>query len=208
MTDATPHKPNPIPNLLTALRLVAGIVMFLLLAGTLLDASYFLSGEDQFRIYQIAFWLFVLAAVTDWFDGFLARRWHAESRWGAILDPIADKILVTGAIVGLLASGTTSAVVIPFGLILFREFAVSALRESLAGRLQLPVTTLAKWKTTLQLVAIGIHMFMLAWGPTFAEAPWRPQYDLVADALVWLAALVTLWTGWQYFAKAREGLRG
>jgi cardiolipin synthase len=207
MTDTAPHKPNPIPNLLTGLRLVTGVIMFLLLGGSI-TTGYYLSGEDQFQIYKAAFALFVIAGATDWLDGYLARRWHAESRWGAILDPIADKILVAGAIVGLLATGTGAAVVIPFGLILFREFAVSALRETTAGVVELKVTTLAKWKTTLQIVAIGVNMFMLAWGPTFAEAPWRPQYDLIANILVWLAALVTLWTGWQYFSKAREGLRG
>lgn len=206
MTDA-PHRPNPIPNLLTGLRLVTGVIMFLLLAGAIMT-NYYFSPEQQFDFYRVAFLFFVVAAVTDWFDGFLARRWHAESRWGAILDPIADKILVAGAIVGLLATGTSNEVIIPFGLILFREFAVSALRETIAGQVDLKVTLLAKWKTTLQLVAIGSQLLTLAWGETFAEAPWRPAYDNFADILVWIAALVTLWTGWQYFAKAREGLKG
>lgn len=211
MTDTAPHKPNPIPNLLTGMRLVAGVIMFLLLAGAMGGVpvlSAYLSPEDQFALYKAAFVFFVLAAITDWFDGFLARRWHAESHWGAILDPIADKILVAGAIVGLLASGTGAAVVIPFGIILFREFAVSALRETTAGRIQLNVTTLAKWKTTLQMVAIGAQLLILAGGETFIEAPWMPTFENVANILVWLAALVTLWTGWQYFAKAREGLKG
>ena len=203
-------RPNPIPNILTGLRLVAGVVMFLMLAGAMGGVpilSAYLSPDDQFALYKAAFVFFVVASITDWIDGFLARRWHAESHWGAILDPIADKILVAGAIVGLLASGASAAVVIPFGLILFREFAVSALRETTAGRIQLKVTTLAKWKTTLQMVAIGAQLLILAGGETFIEAPWMPIYTDIADALVWLAAIVTLWTGWQYFSKAREGLK-
>jgi cardiolipin synthase len=210
MTNTAPHKPNPIPNLLTGMRLVAGVIMFLMLAGAMGGVpivSAYLSPDDQFALYKAAFVFFVVASITDWIDGFLARRWHAESHWGAILDPIADKILVAGAIVGLLASGTSAAVVIPFGLILFREFAVSALRETTAGRIQLKVTTLAKWKTTLQMVAIGAQLLILAGGETFIEAPWMPIYTDVADALVWLAAIVTLWTGWQYFSKARQGLK-
>ena len=205
---STPSKPNPIPNLLTALRLLAGVIMFLMLAGAMGGVpllSAYLSPEDQFALQRTAFIIFVIAASTDWVDGFLARRWHAESRWGAILDPIADKILFTGTIVGLLASGTSADVVIPYGLILFREFAVSALRETTAGRIELKVTMLAKWKTTLQLVALGAQLLALIW--TGAEDNWMPTFVTFADILVWVAALVTLWTGWQYFAKAREQMR-
>ena len=205
---STAAKPNPIPNLLTALRLLAGVIMFLMLAGAMGGVpllSAYLSPEDQFALQRTAFIIFVIAASTDWVDGFLARRWHAESRWGAILDPIADKILVTGTIVGLLASGTSADVVIPYGLILFREFAVSALRETTAGRIELKVTMLAKWKTTLQLVALGAQLLALIW--TGAEDNWMPTFVTFADILVWVAALVTLWTGWQYFAKAREQMR-
>ena len=205
---STAAKPNPIPNLLTALRLLAGVIMFLMLAGAMGGVpllSAYLSPEDQFALQRTAFIIFVIAASTDWVDGFLARRWHAESRWGAILDPIADKILVTGTIVGLLASGTSADVVIPYGLILFREFAVSALRETTAGRIELKVTMLAKWKTTLQLVALGAQLLALIW--TGAEDNWMPTFVTFADILVWIAAIVTLWTGWQYFAKAREQMR-
>ena len=205
---STPSKPNPIPNLLTALRLLAGVIMFLMLAGAMGGVpllSAYLSPEDQFALQRTAFIIFVIAASTDWVDGFLARRWHAESRWGAILDPIADKILVTGTIVGLLASGTSADVVIPYGLILFREFAVSALRETTAGRIELKVTMRATWKTTLPLVALGAQLLALIW--TAAEDNWMPTFVTFADILVWVAALVTLWTGWQYFAKAREQMR-
>ena len=208
MTDAPRHA-NPIPNILTGLRLAAGVVMFLMLAGAMGGVpilSAYLSPQDQFALQKAAFIVFVVAASTDWVDGYLARRWNATTRWGAILDPIADKILVTGTIVGVLASGTTAAVVIPFGLILFREFAVSALRETTAGRVSLPVTLLAKWKTTLQMLALGAQLFGLVLRERYAVSNWLPMYVSFADLLVWLAALVTLWTGWQYFSNARKQL--
>ena len=208
MTDA-PHHANPIPNILTGLRLAAGVVMFLMLAGAMGGVpilSAYLSPQDQFALQKAAFIVFVVAASTDWVDGYLARRWNATTRWGAILDPIADKILVTGTIVGVLASGTTAAVVIPFGLILFREFAVSALRETTAGRVSLPVTMLAKWKTTLQMLALGAQLFGLVLRERYAVSNWLPMYVSFADLLVWAAAIVTLWTGWQYFSNARRQL--
>ena len=204
------HPANPIPNILTGLRLIAGVVMFLILAGAAPQGLPFLppdllSPSDQYRFARTAFIIFIVAASTDWVDGFLARRWHATTRWGAILDPIADKVLITGAILGVLAWGSVPQAAIPCGLILFREFAVSALRETTAGRIELKVTMLAKWKTTLQLVALGAQLLALIW--TGAEDNWMPTFVTFADILVWVAALVTLWTGWQYFAKAREQMR-
>ncbi|MBJ7484507.1 MULTISPECIES: CDP-diacylglycerol--glycerol-3-phosphate 3-phosphatidyltransferase [unclassified Brevundimonas] len=206
--NPNPHA-NPIPNILTGLRLVAGVVMFLILAGATGGLPYlsaYLSPEDQFGLYRAAFWIFVVAASTDWIDGYLARRWNATTRWGAILDPIADKILVTGAILGVLTSGSVPQIAIPCGLILFREFAVSALRETTAGKVKLEVTLLAKWKTTLQLVALGAQLLARNWdgfGWDFDYLVWFQQF---ADYLIWAAAIVTLWTGWQYFAKAKTQL--
>ena len=195
-----------IPNILTGLRLIAGVVMFLILAGATAApvVSAYLSPEDQFALYRAAFWIFVVAATTDWVDGYLARRWKVESRWGAILDPIADKILVTGAILGLLTSGSLTQIAIPCGLILFREFAVSALRETLAGTVKLPVTLLAKWKTTLQLTALGLQLLALNWGTFGLDLQMLPSFQTFADVLLWVAAGVTIWTGWQYFREARR----
>ena len=208
-----PHA-NPIPNILTGLRLIAGVVMFLILAGAAPQGipllSEYLSPDDQFRFGRTAFVIFVVAASTDWVDGFLARRWKVESRWGAILDPIADKILVTGAILGLLTSGSLTQIAIPCGLILFREFAVSALRETVAGKVKLPVTLLAKWKTTLQMIALGALQLTLLWEefgllPVDGSVPaWQQHFETFAVGLTWLAALITLWTGWQYFSKAQQ----
>lgn len=208
MTPA--HKANPIPNILTSIRLGAGVVMFLLLAGATSGipfVSAMLSPDDQFALYRTGFWIFVIAASTDWVDGYLARRWHAETRWGAILDPIADKILVTGAILGVLTSGSVQQIIIPCGLILFREFAVSALRETMAGRINLPVTLAAKWKTTLQMVALGCQLFARNWDGWGLPFDYLPAFQLFSDTLIWLAALITLWTGWQYFNAAQKQMR-
>jgi cardiolipin synthase len=210
LPPSPPAAVNPIPNILTGLRLAAGVVMFLILAGAtggVPGAAAFLSPDDQFALYRAGFWIFVVAASTDWFDGWLARRWHAETRWGAILDPIADKVLVTGAILGVLTSGAVPQIVIPCGLILFREFAVSALRETTAGRVELPVTQLAKWKTTLQLVALGLQLFARNWDGWNLPFDYLPVFQLVADVLIWIAAVATVWTGWVYFREAQRQMR-
>lgn len=193
-----------VPNILTGARLAAGVVMFLILAGATATPilSAYLSPDDQFALYRAAFFIFIVAASTDWVDGFLARRWKVESRWGAILDPIADKILVTGAILGLLTSGSLTQIAIPCGLILFREFAVSALRETLAGEVKLPVTRLAKWKTTLQLFSLGLQLLALNWGVFGWDLQLLPTFQTFADVMLWIAAAVTIWTGWQYFRQA------
>ncbi|WP_332656190.1 CDP-diacylglycerol--glycerol-3-phosphate 3-phosphatidyltransferase [Brevundimonas sp.] len=202
------HHANPIPNILTGLRLIAGVVMFLILAGAAPQGvpilSDYLSPDDQFRFGRTAFVIFIVAASTDWVDGYLARRWHATTRWGAILDPIADKVLVTGAILGVLAWGSVPQIAIPCGLILFREFAVSALRETVAGKVKLPVTLLAKWKTTLQMVALAALQMVLLWDGFGLPLDWQPHFQTFAYVLIWAAAIVTLWTGWQYFSKAQQ----
>lgn len=205
-----------IPNLLSGARLVLGIAMWLCLANVVGAAPFVpdLSSDDQFALQRYAFVLFVIAAVTDFFDGLLARRWKVESVTGAILDPIADKILVTGAILGLLSMGALqqdfSLFVFPAALILFREFAVSALREVAASRgVRLPVTTLAKWKTTIQLVAIGFELFAASW-PAFGFSSDPADYTpiiTIAHALMWIAAAVTLWTGVDYWIAAQRGLK-
>lgn len=202
------HPANPIPNIITGLRLFAGVIMFLILAGAAPQGvpilSEYLSPDDQFRFGRTAFVIFVVAASSDWVDGFLARRWHATTRWGAILDPIADKVLVTGAILGVLAWGALPQIAIPCGLILFREFAVSALRETVAGKVKLPVTLLAKWKTVLQMVALGALQVALLWDGFGLPLEWQPRFQIFAYVLIWAAAIVTLWTGWQYFSKAQQ----
>ena len=152
---------------------------------------------------------FVVAGLTDFLDGWLARRFQATSLAGAILDPIADKVLVCGAIVGLVAVGMPYVFAALGGLILMREFAVSAMREVLAPRgVKLPVTFLAKTKTTLQIVAIAAAMALAFW------PAWGVGVDVVALRNAWtatelllaVATAVTLWTGAQYARSAAAAI--
>lgn len=201
-----------LPNLLTGLRLALALFMFFALAAAAGDVPWFsdtLTLPLQQSLQRWAFGSFVIAAVTDFFDGWLARKMNATTIWGAILDPIADKVLVCGAVLGLLCEGANPAVVLPAALILFREFTVSALREVAAGKaVKLPVTLLAKWKTTLQLVALGAEILVVAW----AAFGLSPTSDLLgyltifAHSVLWIAALVTLITGAQYWEQARRAL--
>lgn len=201
-----------IPNLLTIARLVAGVLMFLFLAaaaGGVPFVSESLTPETQWALERWALVAFVLAALTDFFDGWLARKLNAVSAWGTILDPIGDKILVCGAILGLAALGPQPQIAIPFAVILFREFAVSALREGAAPKgIKIPVTMLAKWKTTLQLVAIFAEVLIgtwAAWGLPSDPGIQGPA-TMIAHVLLWLAAAVTFWTGYQYWHKAHVAI--
>ena len=201
-----------LPNLLTGSRLIMALFMFVALAASTGAVPYFanrLEPATQFALQRWAVYAFVLAAVTDYFDGWLARKLNAESVWGAILDPIGDKVLVCGAILGLLSLGPQPMVVLPAGLILFREFTVSALREVGAGKgVKLPVTLLAKWKTTLQLTALTLELIVAAWGAfSLPEGtPLRAGFEAAAHGLFWIAALVTLITGAQYWEQTRKAL--
>lgn len=203
---------SPIPNLLTGARLALGLVMFVCLAGAAGGIPFLsdrLTPEAQFQLQRWAFAAFVVAAATDGLDGWAARRLGAVTVWGAVLDPIADKILVAGAILGLSALGPNPHIAAPGALILFREFFVSALREAGAGRgVDFPVTPLAKWKTAVQLTALAAQLLIASW------PAWGLQSDprvlgpatVTADALMWIAAAITLWTGWGYWHAARRRL--
>jgi CDP-diacylglycerol--glycerol-3-phosphate 3-phosphatidyltransferase len=189
-----------LPNILTILRLAAApgvVIMFL----------YFnRPAADWFALV-----LFVTAALTDFLDGYLARRWKQESKLGAMLDPIADKAMVVIALLVITGfSGMDPYILLPATVIMFREVFVSGLREFLgdtAGLLK--VTQLAKWKTTAQMVAIAI---------LFAKGAFE-HYDGV-EALstfvtwwvgiiaLWIAGILTLLTGWDYFRKAQPYLVG
>ncbi|MFZ2099135.1 MAG: CDP-diacylglycerol--glycerol-3-phosphate 3-phosphatidyltransferase, partial [Oricola sp.] len=143
---------------------------------------------------------YIVASLTDFFDGYLARKWKQTSNIGRMLDPIADKLVVSVVLLLLAAEGSLKnwslwAAVI----ILCREILVSGLREYLASlKVSVPVTWLAKWKTAMQLVAIA---FLLA-GPAGDKVV--PYVTETGHVLLWLSALVTLYTGWDYF---RSGLK-
>ncbi len=204
-----------LPNILTSMRLVLALFMFLALAaaaGAVPGLSDHLEPQTQFALQRWAVYAFAIAAVTDFFDGWLARKLDAESIWGAILDPIGDKVLVCGAVLGLMALGPQPMVLLPAGLILFREFTVSALREVGASKgVKLPVTMLAKWKTTLQMVALTGELVVAAWGafPFLSQNPAiEGPVAIAVHSLFWLATIVTLITGAQYWEQTRKALQG
>ncbi|WP_170553832.1 CDP-diacylglycerol--glycerol-3-phosphate 3-phosphatidyltransferase [Ruegeria profundi] len=216
-----------LPNILTLLRLLAApglAVMFLYFTRPYAD--------------WFALILFMSAAITDWFDGYLARAWKQETKMGAMLDPIADKAMVVIALMILVGYSTehwTPWLVLPATVILFREVFVSGLREYLgdvAGTLK--VTKLAKWKTTAQMFAIAIlfsqgifeHNFVMA---TFGMDPTIIDQVLTGEAedinnirwhlegtfwsgriglwLLWIAATLTLISGYDYLRKAMPHLK-
>lgn len=179
-----------LPNLLTLSR----ILVIPLVVGT-----FYLEGE-------IARWvacgLFVAAAVTDWFDGYLARSRNQTSAFGRFLDPINDKLLVAAVLLMLAAFGRMSALtVLPAVVILLREILVSGLREFLAElHVGMPVSRLAKWKTAIQMVALPILLVGEA-GP--AVLPVRE----IGEVCLWIAALLTLITGWDYLQAGLRHMR-
>ena len=214
-----------LPNTLTVLRLLAApgvAVMFLYFTRPWAD--------------WLALTLFVGAAITDWFDGYLARLWKQESRFGAMLDPIADKAMVVIAIMVLTGyNGMNPWLILPATVILFREVFVSGLREYLGAKAgTLKVTRLAKWKTTAQMVAIAVLFLgtgleflngVVMQGMTteqYAEAVAQGLADPVRACgkrdcasyanmaglvLIWIAAALTAVTGWEYFRKSLPFLK-
>jgi cardiolipin synthase len=191
-----------LPNALTILRIVLVPVF---------AVAFVLPGEAA-RI--VAFLVFVTASVSDWLDGFAARKLKAGSDFGRMLDPIADKVLIAVALMMLVAEGTFSEYkpngmlsllkLVPAIIILSREILVSGLREFLAGtRVSVPVTMLAKFKTAVQMVAIGA-MLLLPLADRVAPGLPSTTYMAAAYVLLWVAAALTVYTGVIYF---RGGMR-
>mgnify|MGYP001825741898 FL=1 len=214
-----------LPNILTVLRLLAapGIaVMFLYFTRPYAD--------------WFALILFVSAAITDWFDGYLARAWRQETKLGAMLDPIADKAMVVIALMVIVGYSSMSPwLVLPATVILFREVFVSGLREYLgdtAGTLK--VTSLAKWKTTLQMIAISVLFAQGIFEHYLGMSVWGMEPNMIQDTLsgkaadlqglrwklagmewagriglwlLWLAAGLTLLAGVDYLRKALPHLK-
>jgi len=179
-----------LPNMLTYGRI---------LAVPLVVLCFYLEGRLQST--DFARWsalaIFVLASITDYFDGYLARAWQQTSNIGRMLDPIADKLLVSTCL--LLLAADTDRTIAGWSLwaaiiILCREVLVSGLREYLAElKVSVPVTQLAKWKTTAQMVAIA---FLLL-GPAGDKIV--PYWTQIGITLLWISAVVTLYTGYDYF---------
>ena len=183
-----------LPNILTLSRILAvPILVFLLWKPAPYD-------------YLITFVLYCLVGITDYFDGYLARAQGKISKLGQFLDPIADKIMIAAVIVMLMASRRADEAlpvienfnIVPALIILLREIIVSGLREFLAElRVSMPVSTLAKWKTTFQLVALGA----LILGAGVPDEAWVHMVGVIS---LWAAAALTLITGYDYL---RVGVR-
>jgi cardiolipin synthase len=164
-----------VPNIITIARIAAIIPIVWLV----------MDGDLTMRI--IALVIYVVAAASDWVDGFLARAWNQYSDLGRMLDPIADKLLVGILIAALAWDGSFSGWdMIPVCAILFREFFISGLRK------------LAKWKTTIQLVALAVVLV----------EPLIPGLRLISDVVLWAAGAITLWTGWNYLRASWPHLSG
>ena len=182
-----------LPNMLTYGRIVAvPVIVF----------CFFIEGQLKSSDWArwVALSIFVVASITDYLDGYLARAWQQQSNIGRMLDPIADKLLVASCLLLLAADGTIAGWTLWAAIIILcREILVSGLREYLADlKVSVPVTQLAKWKTTIQMVAVG---FLLAGSAGDKIVPYISQTGI---ALLWLAALLTLYTGYDYF---RAGVR-
>ena len=188
-----PARPLALPNLLTYARIATGpVVVALLYWQSIFDGPLWL------RWVALAF--FISAGVTDILDGYLARTWGQQSSLGRMLDPIADKLLVSSCLLLLAADGTIAGWSLWAAIIILcREILVSGLREFLGDvQVAVPVSVLAKWKTTAQLVAVG---FLIAGDAGDRIVPVVTQVGIM---LLWLSALLTLYTGWDYM---RAGLR-
>jgi cardiolipin synthase len=178
-----------LPNTLTVARIVAVPVLI---------AAFYLPAPTA---PWVAMAVFVAASVTDWIDGWLARRWEQQSDFGKVLDPIADKLLVAAALFMLAAFDRLSVPSLVAAIaILGREILVSGLREFLAGRASLPVTMLAKWKTAVQMIAIAVLLVAPA-------APWGLPLQRIGEIGLWIAAVLTLITGWDYLKRGLELMR-
>ena len=191
-----------LPNILTLSRIFAIPLL-----------AYFLWWPGWATGFLVAFVLYCLMGITDYFDGYLARASGAVSKLGIFLDPIADKIMVAAVILVLAAQGVLRGPyvgdmhVIAGLIILVREIAVSGLREFLGGlQVSMPVSRLAKWKTTFQLVALGsliLGQGLPDWGVRIGDMEANVPHTVGLTTL-WAAAVLTLITGWDYL---RVGLK-
>jgi CDP-diacylglycerol--glycerol-3-phosphate 3-phosphatidyltransferase/cardiolipin synthase len=184
-----PRRALNLPNLLTYGRVAAVPVV----VGFL-----FWPQEPWARWSALA--VYVAAAITDFFDGYIARAWSQQSSLGRMLDPIADKLLVASVLLTLAADRTIHGANLWAAItILCREILVSGLREYLSElRVSVPVTAVAKWKTTAQLVALG---FLIAGQAGEAVLPNSVGIGIF---LLWVAALLTLYTGWDYMKASYQ----
>ena len=173
-----------IPNIITFIRIfLIPIILYLLFS-------------ENPNIVLIAGMLFIVSSVSDYFDGYLARTLNQSSKLGTLLDPIADKLLIASVIVVLVDTGVISNIhVVPAIIILLREIAISGLREFLAKlNTDMPVSKLAKYKTTFQMVSLSILIISL--GFELNDLLWN-----IGLITLWVAAIITLLSGYNYMVK-------
>jgi cardiolipin synthase len=173
-----------IPNIITFIRIILiPIILYLLFS-------------ENPNIVLLAGGLFIVSSVSDYFDGYLARVLNQSSKLGTLLDPIADKLLIASVIVVLVDTNVISNLhVIPAIIILLREIAISGLREFLAKmNTDMPVSKLAKYKTTFQMVSLSILIISL--GFELNDFLWN-----LGLITLWIAAIITLLSGYNYMAK-------
>ena len=191
-TDVQPQRPRlfNVPNQLTAIRLLLSIVVFVLIA---------------WQQYSSAFVVFVVAASTDWVDGFYARRYGQVTKLGRIFDPFVDKIIICGTFVFLSADTAHSGIAAWVTVVVVgRELLVTALRsvvEQSGG--DFSAKTVAKWKMGFQCIAAGASLVALAKGGV-DEAPSFVGWTLIAS--IWLAVATTVYSGLQYVAVAWKSI--
>jgi CDP-diacylglycerol--glycerol-3-phosphate 3-phosphatidyltransferase len=197
-TDA-PARVSSIPTVLTVFRIAMGPVV----AALVLWAASLLHKDPEIAglIYALALILFVLAALTDWLDGYLARKWNAVTPLGAALDHAADKVLITCVLVALAYASLPMALVAASVIILGRDVAVAGLREGISAQGKtLPVSQLGKWKAAAEMAGVGGYLaFQTA---VLLSAPLNVMLglDWAARILIWSAAVLALISGAQYVA--------
>lgn len=179
-----------VPNQLSAARIVLALLCFFAIG-----LEWFLAGLV----------LFLLAAATDWLDGYLARRWAQVTQLGRILDPFADKIVICGAFILL---GAVPGSLIPAWVAVVvtgRELLVTALRGICEGKnMNFSARWAGKWKMVLQCLAVGLSLWRLSQDPTQGSPAW---FDSLLIGVVWITLFVTLYSGWEYVRLAMAMLR-
>ncbi len=182
---------NNLPNVITLIRIVLAPVIAAILWQ---PSSAFLGA--------LALGLFCFAGFSDWLDGWMARRLNIVSSVGRMLDPIADKLLIAACLIAFAAQrGADVLFLVPALIILFREFLVSGLREYLAGaKVVVPVSLAAKWKTAIQMTALGVLIAV----PAFPQFIWLDRAGII---LLWISAILAIQTGLAYFQASIPHLK-
>jgi len=190
---ATKQKIWNVPNQLTAARVVLSVICFAFLA---------------FDKFQPALFLFAIAAGTDYFDGYWARKYGQITQLGRVLDPFADKVIICGTFVFLAAKVESGSQIAPWMavVVLARELLVTAIRSFFEEQqIDFSAKWAGKWKMVFQCLAAVLSLYKLGWYGDAAEVPKLLQYSLLAS--VWLAIATTIYSGWEYVRLALTMVR-